>query len=520
MTKSRTGIFNNVLGPVMRGPSSSHTAASLSLGTIARQLLGEQPVMAEFQFDPNGSLATTYLSQGSAMGLAGGMLGLSITDPSLTEWENLSQKAGLIISYKIEDIGASHPNTYTATITGKDGSKISFTAISTGGGAIKFIEINGSSVDFDGSGYDVISRFKNLSGRDFLLNSLTTTDDNTILIRETGDHIHIHSSTDLADHSTIFRLKASKDLFWVLSTDPVMPVIMKENPVMPFDNIFEFTELIKKKGVKLSDYAVNYETSAGNISEHEVLNMSEEYMGIIKNSVKQGLGGTKFSDRILHTQSTFIAEAEKKGKLIPDPLMNEIIASVSAIMETKSSLGLIVAAPTAGSCGTVGGVLIPAAKLMKKDSQTLSRALLAAGLFGVFIADITGFAAEEGGCQYECGAASGMAAAGLAELAGADALTALNAGGMALQNMIGLVCDPVANRVEVPCLGKNIMAALNALASANMALAGFNPVIPAGEVMEAMKAVGCSMPHALRCTGKGGLSTSPSSEKIAKNLKV
>jgi L-serine dehydratase len=145
-------------------------------------------------------------------------------------------------------------------------------------------------------------------------------------------------------------------------------------------------------------------------------------------------------------------------------------------------------------------------------------ALLAAGMFGVFISQVTGFAAEEGGCQYECGAASGMAAAALADLAGGDAVTALNAGSLALQNMIGLVCDPVADRVEVPCLGKNIMAALNALASANMAIAGFDPVIPAGEVIEAMKSVGCSMPHELRCTGKGGLSITPTARKISGNF--
>jgi L-serine dehydratase len=156
---------------------------------------------------------------------------------------------------------------------------------------------------------------------------------------------------------------------------------------------------------------------------------------------------------------------------------------------------------------------------MKKDDESVARALLAAGLLGLFIADITGFAAEEGGCQYECGAASGMAAAALVELAGGDAATALKAASLALQNIVGMVCDPVADRVEVPCLGKNIMAALNALASANMALAGYDPVIPVGEVIEAMKSVGCSLPHELRCTGKGGLSVTPSARRIAKGLK-
>lgn len=297
-----------------------------------------------------------------------------------------------------------------------------------------------------------------------------------------------------------------------------MPVVMNENPQLSYKDIFEFTKLATTKGGRLSDYAIEYESSVGKIQKEGVLKLSMEYLNVIIDSVETGLKGTTMADRILHSQSPLIGKAEKAGILIPDSLTNEIIATVSAIMETKSSMGTILAAPTAGSGGTIGGVLIPVSRLMNKDNESLSLALLSAGLFGVFIADITGFAAEEGGCQYECGAASGMAAAALVELAGGNAITALNAGSLALQNIIGMVCDPVADRVEVPCLGKNIMAALNALASANMVLAGYDPVIPAGEVMEAMKSVGCSMPHELRCTGKGGLSITPTAQKISKRL--
>jgi L-serine dehydratase len=298
-----------------------------------------------------------------------------------------------------------------------------------------------------------------------------------------------------------------------------MPVALYENPQVPYKDIFEFSEMVKTKGGLLSDYAIEYESAVGKLSKKEILTLSHSYLKVIQESIKTGINGTVWRDRILQSQSPLIGKAEKKNLLIPDSLANEIISSISAIMETKSSMGVILAAPTAGSCGTIGGVLIPSGKTMKKNSQNLSRALLAAGLFGVFIADKTGFAAEEGGCQYECGAASGMAAAALVELAGGDANTALIAGSLALQNMIGLVCDPVADRVEVPCLGKNIMAALNALASANMALAGYDPVIPVGEVLEAMKSVGCSMPHQLRCTGKGGLSVASSAQRISQRLR-
>ncbi|MBW1995873.1 MAG: L-serine ammonia-lyase, iron-sulfur-dependent, subunit alpha, partial [Deltaproteobacteria bacterium] len=146
------------------------------------------------------------------------------------------------------------------------------------------------------------------------------------------------------------------------------------------------------------------------------------------------------------------------------------------------------------------------------------KALLAAGMIGVFISEHSTFAAELCGCQAECGAGSGMAAAALVTLAGGTLDQALAATSMALQNIFGMVCDPVANRVEVPCLGKNILAVSNALASANMALADFDPVIPLDEVIEAMDRVGRSIPCELRCTALGGLSVTKTSLRIQEEL--
>jgi len=136
----------------------------------------------------------------------------------------------------------------------------------------------------------------------------------------------------------------------------------------------------------------------------------------------------------------------------------------------------------------------------------------------LFIADKYTFAAEVGGCQVECGAASCMAAAALVQLMGGTARQAVAAASMALQNMLGLVCDPVADRVEVPCLGKNISAASNAWCSANMSIAGFDPVIPLDQVIDTMKSVGDSLPCTLRCTGLGGLAITPAAGRIHEEL--
>lgn len=446
-------IFNNVLGPVMRGPSSSHTAAAVRIGLLARRLLEEEPVLAHFTFDPNGSLATTYRGQGSAMGLAGGLLGMDIKDSALVTAEETAAGKGLDIKYSIKEYGAVHSNTYRAYIKGASGRELHLTALSTGGGIIRVTEIDGRKVDDD---------------------------------------------LDL--------------------TNPLMPLPVKRDATLPFSSLQELNAIIAEKGGTLSDYALAYESALGGVTSDKVYGMAVSHLQIMKDAIAAGLAGTDYADRLLHRQSHLISAEPAEGQLIPSDLSNSIIQSVTAIMEVKSAMGVIIAAPTAGSCSTIPGVLIPSARAAKRSEDDMVRALLAAGITGVFIAMEGGFAAEEGGCQYECGAASGMAAAGLVELMGGKAATALNAASMALQNTLGMICDPVADRVEVPCLGKNIMAALNALAAANMVIAGFDHVIPLDEVICAMQEVGNAMDHKYRCTCKGGLSVTKTASKIHRML--
>ena len=164
------------------------------------------------------------------------------------------------------------------------------------------------------------------------------------------------------------------------------------------------------------------------------------------------------------------------------------------------------------------GAVIAMAEAMGLDEVAMAKAMLASGLIGVFIATRWTFAAEVGGCQAEGGSAASMAAAALVTLAGGTLTEAIAAASMAFQSMLGLICDPVANRVEVPCLGKNVMAASNALACANMALAGFDPVIPLDEVIDTAKHVASQMPREVRCTNLGGLSITPTAIALEAKL--
>ena len=181
-------------------------------------------------------------------------------------------------------------------------------------------------------------------------------------------------------------------------------------------------------------------------------------------------------------------------------------------------MGVIVAAPTAGSCGALPGAILGVVAEMGLPEEEAVKAMLAAAMIGVFIAEHATFAAEVGGCQAECGSGAGMAAAGIVYMASGTLQQSLSAASIALQNSLGMICDPIANRVEAPCLGKNILAATNALSCANMALADYDHLIPLDEVIDTMRAVGDSIPHTLRCTTLGGLSITKTSKELEARL--
>jgi L-serine dehydratase len=518
----KPSIFNDVIGPVMRGPSSSHTAAAHRIGAIIRQVCLPENGKVLVEFDLKGSLATTYEGQGSAMGLISGLLGLSILDPSIVRYNELAKERGLDIRFLVTDFDATHPNTYKIKIENEN-MEFHFIAISTGGGMIKINLLNGFEVSIHGDYFETLvycesqsdSTIQNL----FQLLKNQTIHSEALLFRQ-GDNkylVNIKSRKPLSDKINEL-LAGFNDVKWMRQIDPVMPILSGVNKPLPFNSISEMMVLAEQNGMDLAELAILYECERAGIEPQKTISLMRDIVLNIKNSIHDGLNGTTYDDRILGHQSHLIMEAEKANRIFRSP-MNTIIAYTTALMEVKSSMGIIVAAPTAGSSGLLGGAIFGTAEGFTDDIERLTKAFLAAGLIGVFIAGKYTFAAEEGGCQVECGAGSAMAAAGLVQLIGGTASQAINAASMALQNLLGLVCDPVADRVEVPCLGKNILGATNALSSTNMSMAGFNPVIPLDEVIDAMKSIGDSMPSSLRCTGCGGLSITPTAIRLHKKLK-
>lgn len=504
-------IFNDILGPVMRGPSSSHCAAALRIGRLARDFMDGAIQSVRVQYHPQGALATTHASQGSDMGLWGGLLGWESTDARLPDSACYLADAGIAREIVIALLDETHPSAYHLTLNGPRGRHV-LVAVSTGGGMVELRAIDGTAVSIAGDYHETLIRFE---GEDVLSKLQTVTDVEFLLTPGTG-WIEIKSRAPLSD-ALLRELAALPGVKAIHRLDPVLPVLSRRMMSAPFLSASDM--LNGDRGVRpLGELAVEYESARGGLSSEEVLKRMGDLVRVWDRSVAQGLEGTDYEDRILGQQSDAFQSAMSQGRLLDSGMLNLMTLYVTALMEMKSAMGVIVAAPTAGSCGALPGAVLAAAEKMGFSVPEKAKALLAGGLIGVFIAARSTFSAEIGGCQAECGAASGMAAAALATLAGAPARVAVNAASMALQNVFGMTCDPVANRVEVPCLGKNVMAAANALSAANLALAGFDPVIPLDEVIDAMDAVGRSLPQALRCTALGGLSICPTSKVIEERL--
>jgi L-serine dehydratase len=510
-------IFNDVIGPVMRGPSSSHCAAAVRIGRMVRDLMDGEIKDVLIEFDPDGSLATTHESQGSDMGLYGGLLGWDAADERLADSPRAIREAGINVDFKISPIDADHPNTYKMTIANSRETH-TMTAISTGGGIIEVIEIDGVKVSMTGDYYETLLYFEGDVDRLLAhLNEKLSADGILILRGETSRLVEIKSQGFL-DQALISELRAKFDIQTIKQIAPVLPVLSRRDMEVPFITCAEMLAYNRDGALDIWELAVHYECARGALTADEVMGKMAERVDIMRDAIHAGLAGTEYADRILGYQSGHFQTQMEKGRLIDGGVLNRIILYTTALMEVKSSMGLIVAAPTAGACGGLPGACIGAALAMGLSAADMTRAMLAGGIIGVFIAAHATFAAEVGGCQAECGAGSGMAAAALVSLAGGSTQQAVHAASMALQNILGMICDPVAARVEVPCLGKNVLAASNALACANMALADYDPVIPLDEVIQAMDDVGPMLPAALRCTARGGLSITKTAKEIEKRL--
>lgn len=287
---------------------------------------------------------------------------------------------------------------------------------------------------------------------------------------------------------------------------------------MAFLSVKQLLAAVKTQGLPLWKVILEEDIKDRDVSHEDSLKQMNALWTAMKSASEQYHAAARSKSGLVGGDGEKMRHYALAGNGIAGSYLSGVIAEALRMGESNACMKRIVAAPTAGSCGVLPAVLIPFSRTNQISDQEITSALFVAAGFGQIIASRASISGAEGGCQAEIGSASGMAAAALVSLKNGTPEMSACACAMALMNLLGLVCDPVAGLVEIPCVKRNVIGAVNAISSADMALAGINSAIPPDEVIDAMRAVGDMMPASLKETGTGGLAATPTGIAAAKKI--
>lgn len=281
-----------------------------------------------------------------------------------------------------------------------------------------------------------------------------------------------------------------------------------------FRNVAELVELADSKQKKISTLMIEQEIEVTGKSREQIIHQMGANLDVMEQAVEKGLQGVRSVSGLTGGDAVLLQNYIKSGNSLSGEMLLDAVSKAVATNEVNAAMGTICATPTAGSAGVVPGTLFALQNKLKPNREQKIEFLFTAGAFGFIVANNASISGAAGGCQAEVGSASGMAAAAIVEMAGGTPAQSAEAMAITLKNMLGLVCDPVAGLVEVPCVKRNAMGAANAMVAADMALAGITSRIPCDEVIDAMYKIGQTMPSALRETAQGGLAATPTGREL------
>ncbi|AEG61044.1 L-serine ammonia-lyase, iron-sulfur-dependent, subunit alpha [Desulforamulus ruminis] len=288
---------------------------------------------------------------------------------------------------------------------------------------------------------------------------------------------------------------------------------------MKYHSVAEFVQLAEEQGITLGEVALEQEVLSSGRSREDVYAIMEKSLSVMEQAVERGMKEAVYSrSGLTGGDAQRLKQYADRGKSLSQGAILDAVNFALATSEVNASMGLVVATPTAGSSGVLPGCLLATGKKLGSSREKLVYALFNAGGIGFVIANNATISGAAGGCQAEVGAASAMAASAMVELAGGTPAQCAHGAAMALKNLLGLVCDPVAGLVEVPCVKRNSMGAAVAVVAADMALAGITSVIPCDEVIEAMYKIGTLLPSCLRETSLAGLATTPTGKALDQKI--
>ena len=511
----QVSIFNNVLGPVMRGPSSSHTAGSYHIGSLVRSLLGEEIKEGCITFDADGSYGKMYQEQGSDLAFVSGLLGWDMLDERFHDALTIAPTLGTNICFKVDKIPHSnHPNWVEIDVRGASGQQMRFSAQSIGGGSIVLSNVDGWDLSMTGDCWEI-----------FVFCSGVCPEGAHAELTEMGGHFSVIEGPKgillrlkrpdrlSAEQSARLQAWAAPDV----RIREIPPLLFPQIGAPLFQSAAELLIYANERGISLGHAGLEYEMAFLGLSRQEAMDEMYRRHEIMKGAAQRGLAG-KFKSpmQLLEPTAHKIFNAQDKGSLPFGTFHTRAAARAMAIMHANGAMEVVCAAPTGGAAGALPGAVITLEEELSLNKEQVCLALFAAGMIGVLLDTRATFAAEVAGCQVEIGAGGAMASAAAIEACGGSVAQALDAAAISFQNTMGSVCDLVQGIVELPCHTRNALAASSAFVNADLILGGYENPVPLDETIDAVYSVGKMLPPQLRCTSLGGLALCPSALAMRK----
>ncbi|WP_311396970.1 L-serine ammonia-lyase, iron-sulfur-dependent, subunit alpha [Lancefieldella parvula] len=506
-----------VLGPIMVGPSSSHTAGALRIALVARSLAPKQLERVEFWL--YNSFSHTHLGHGTDCALIAGILGLAPDDTRVREALTLAEEAHL--NYSVIEKGDDetlHPNTVEIHLYGADNTHVSVMGESVGGGRIRISGVNGVRIRMSGEMPTIFVSHRDKPGVLAALTTILATQNiNVATMRtfrsERGGFAHTVFEIDEPIEQKVldlFQLAPHVSYAAQVSIPGAAPQVTNDVLSGAFDNGADLLARRSKTGASIGQIMCQREKGLRPDADidaemaHVLEIMRDEVHDTIK-VPRQSIGG------LLNGQAKTVANTPPAiSNALMGTTQTRAVAYAMAVLERSATMGVIVAAPTAGASGVVPGSLISVAEEIGATDEQVISALWNASAIGAILTTNASVSGAEGGCQAEVGSAAAMSASALTELLGGTPQQCLDAASIAISNLLGLICDPVRGLVEYPCQDRNAIGVAAAISSSQLALAGVGNPIPFDEVAHAMAEVGAALPVSLRETAKGGLAATPS----------
>ncbi|MCZ2257064.1 L-serine ammonia-lyase, iron-sulfur-dependent, subunit alpha [Sporosarcina sp. G11-34] len=285
-----------------------------------------------------------------------------------------------------------------------------------------------------------------------------------------------------------------------------------------FRSVKELVALAESQNKPISEIMIEQEMSITRRSREDIIAQMDNNLTVMEEAVERGLKGVESVSGLTGGDAVLIKKYMESGKSLSGDVILDAVSKAVATNEVNAAMGTICATPTAGAAGIVPGTLFAVKNKLNPTREQMINYLFTSGAFGFVVANNASISGAAGGCQAETGSAGSMAAAAIVEMAGGTPQQSAEGFSIVMKNMLGLVCDPVAGLVEVPCVKRNAMGAAKALVGADMALAGVVSRIPTDEVIEAMHKIGQAMPSSLRETAKGGLAATPTGKALEEKI--